>query len=156
MHWTRCSICPIIKSMMCEMKILRAPNSTSSSLSPREQRARDFDFFFQCLKSYARKMFFCIFKLFWIILLKNLKQQEEDKFTCSAMKKCENLPHYCCLNFLHICHTHVSGNQANFNIKQGWPEKRQYIVFKWWLHLLGHHLEHVDVENFSMWKSNSS
>lgn len=52
-------------------------------------------------------MFFCIFKLFWIILLKNLKQQEEDKFTRSAMKKCENLPHYCCLNFMHICHTHM-------------------------------------------------
>lgn len=104
---------------------------------PERTESKRFWFFFQCLKSYARKMFFCIFKLFLIILLKNLKQQEEDKFTCSAMKKCENLPHYCCLNFLHICHTHVSGNQANFNIKQGWPEKRQYIVFKWWLHLLG-------------------
>lgn len=62
-------------------------------------------------------MFFCIFKFFGIILLKNLKQQEEDKFTRSAMKKCENLllfkfPAY-------LSHSHVSGRQANFNIKQG-------------------------------------
>lgn len=40
----------------------------------------------------------------------------------------------------YLSYSHVSGHQANFNIKQGWPEKRQYIVFKWWLHLLGTYL----------------